>query len=327
MVRHEFTFPSSDAATQLHAAEWLPEEPTAIRAVLQISHGVSEYILRYEPLAQYLTERGFAVAGHDHLGHGGSVPTGGTRLYFGPKGSWNQVAEDLRVRRQLIRSRFPGIPCFLLGHSMGSFLARTDLIRHPGEVEGAILMGTGQMSPVLLAGGTAIAALEAHRLGEARSSPLVEKLAFGAYNKRFAPNRTAFDWLSRDLDNVDRYIADSQCGGSPTIGLFREMLSGIRFITRQENVAKMDLRIPVLFLSGEMDPVGDCGKGVRRAYESFRRAGVQDVTCKLYPGLRHEILCEAERETVFQDLFDWISARLSPSVLSPSERTDGQILR
>ena len=317
MVRHEFTFPSADKKTQIHAVEWRPEGE--IRAVLQISHGVSEYILRYEPFAAFLTERGFAVAGHDHLGHGGSIAPSAPRLYFGPRGSWNWVVEDLRTRRQLATERFPGVPCLLLGHSMGSFLARTDLILHPGETDGAILMGTGQMAPVLLTAGRAVAAVEARRVGGGHSSPLVEQLAFGAYNRVFAPNRTAYDWLSRNPGNVDRYLADPLCGGNPTIGLFREMLAGMAFIARPQELRRMDLRTPVLFISGEQDPVGDCGKGVRRAAESFRRVGVERVDCRLYPGLRHEILCEDCREQVYQDLLNWMeSAVLRPvSAKSP----------
>lgn len=317
MVRHEFTFPSADGKTSIHAVEWRPEGE--IRAVLQISHGVSEYILRYEPFAAFLTERGFAVAGHDHLGHGGSIAPGAPRLYFGPRGSWNWVVEDLRTRRQLATERFPGVPCLLLGHSMGSFLARTDLILHPGETDGAILMGTGQMAPVLLTAGRAVAAVEARRVGGGHSSPLVEQLAFGAYNRVFAPNRTAYDWLSRNPGNVDRYLADPLCGGNPTIGLFREMLAGMAFIARPQELRRMDLRTPVLFISGEQDPVGDCGKGVRWAAESFRRAGVEQVDCRLYPGLRHEILCEDCREQVYQDLLNWMeSAVLCPvSAKSP----------
>ena len=308
MVRDEFTFPSADGKTPIHAVEWQPEGP--VRAVLQISHGVSEYILRYEPLAEYLTERGFAVAGHDHLGHGESVVPGGARMYFGPRGSWLWVAADVAARRRLARERHPDAPCFLLGHSMGSFLARTDLILRPGETDGAILMGTGQMAPALVAAGRAIAAEEAARIGEDRPSPLVEKLAFGAYNRVFAPNRTSHDWLSRDPENVDRYLADPLCGGSPTTGLFREMLWGIRFITRPENLRRMDRSTPILFLSGDRDPVGDLGKGVLRAYESFRSAGVRRVEYRLYPGLRHEILNEAERETVYQDLLRWLESVL-----------------
>lgn len=308
MVRNEFTFPSADGKTQIHAVEWLPEED--IRAVLQISHGVAEYILRYEPFAEYLTARGFAVVGHDHLGHGSSVSQGAARLYFGPKGSWKWVVDDIYARRQLAGKRFPGVPYFLLGHSMGSFLARTYLIRYPGTVDSAVIMGTGQQSPALIAGGKAVAAAESARIGEDKASPVVEKLAFGAYNKLFAPNRTANDWLSASEANVDRYIADPLCGGTPTSGLFREMLGGLTFIARQENLKKMNLNTPILFISGAMDPVGDCGKGVQKAYRSFQKAGVREVSIKLYPELRHEILCEGCRETVFEDVFQWLDARV-----------------
>ena len=312
MVRNEFTFLSADGKTPIHAVEWLPEGQA--RAVLQISHGVSEYILRYEPFAEYLTARGFAVAGHDHLGHGQSVAEGAPRLYFGPKGSWNWVVDDIDQRRNLAKAKFPQVPYFLMGHSMGSFLARTYLIRYPGAVDAAVIMGTGQMSPAIIAGGKAVAAEEAHRVGEDQTSSLVDKLAFGAYNKRFAPNRTGLDWLSLNQDNVDRYMADPLCGGNATIGLFREMLGGLSFIAKPENLKRMNLNIPVLFISGEMDPVGDCGKGVKRAFESFRKAGVRDVSLKLYPELRHEILNETCRETVYEDIYQWLAAKIPATV-------------
>ena len=310
MVRNEFTFPSADGRTAIHAAEWLPE--TAPRAVLVLSHGVSEHILRYEPFAAFLTEHGFAVCGHDHLGHGLSVAEGAPRLYFGPRGSWDDVVRDLYARRELAGKRFPGVPVFLLGHSMGSFLARTYLIRYPGTVAGAILMGTGQMAPAVLAAARLLAAEEARRVGEDHASPLVTKLAFETYNRRFAPNRTAFDWLAANEESVDRYIADPLCGGDTTTGLFREMLSGIAYVAKGENLRKMNLNTPVLFISGEDDPVGDMGKGVRRAYAAFRRAGVRDAELRLYPGLRHEILNEADRETVYRDILDWLESRLPP---------------
>lgn len=307
MVCNEFTFPSADGKTAIHAVEWLPENRP--RAVLQISHGVAEYILRYEPLAEYLTDRGFAVAGHDHLGHGGSVAPGGARLYFGPKGSWNWVVDDIYTRFCLLKKRFPDVPLFLLGHSMGSFLARTYLIRCPGTVDGAVIMGTGQMSPALVAAGRAVAALERRRVGEDQISPVVDRLAFGAYNSRFAPNRTGFDWLSLNEENVDRYIADPLCGGNASIGLFREMLWGLRFIADPKNLRKMNANTPVLFISGAMDPVGDCGRGVRRAYRSFLKAGARDVSIQLYPELRHEILNEACREDICRDLYLWLAEK------------------
>ena len=308
MVRNEFTFPSADGKTAIHAAEWLPE--TAPRAVLVLSHGVSEHILRYEPFAAFLTERGFAVCGHDHLGHGTSVAEGAPRLYFGPRGSWDDVVRDLYARRELAGKRFPGVPVFLLGHSMGSFLARTYLIRYPGTVAGAVLMGTGQMVPAVLAAARVLAAAEARRVGEDHASPLVTKLAFETYNRRFAPNRTAYDWLSVSTANVDAYLADPFCGGDPTIGLFREMLRGIADIEKQENLKRMNRNTPILFLSGQDDPVGDMGRGVRRAYRSFRRSGVRDVEMKLYPGARHEILNEACGETVCADVCRWLEAHL-----------------
>ena len=312
MVTREFTYLSADGKTALHAVEWLPEGE--VKAVLQIAHGGAEYILRYAPFAEFLTVRGFAVVGHDHLGHGGSVGKGDTPLYFGGKGSWDYVVEDIRQRRALAGEKFPHVPYFLLGHSMGSFLARTYLIRYSGTVDGAVIMGTGQMGAALVQGGLLVAAIESARMGEAHVSPLVDKLAFGAYNKPFAPNRTSHDWLSVNEKNVDAYLAHPQCGGMPTIGLFREMLHGIAFITKQENVKKMDLHTPILLISGGMDPVGDLGKGVQRAYESFQRAGVEDVSIKLYPGLRHEILNEACCEEVFQDIFNWLGTKTAAAL-------------
>lgn len=308
MIRNEFTFPSADGKTPIHAVEWLPEEP--VRAVLQISHGVAEHILRYEPFADYLTARGFAVAGHDHLGHGDSVVPGAARLYFGPRGSWKWVVDDLYTRRNLAGKRFPGVPCFLLGHSMGSFLARTYLIRYPGTVDGAILMGTGQMTPALIAGGRALTAVERRKAGEEHASPIVDRLAFGSYNKHFAPNRTGFDWLSLSPENVDAYLSDALCGGSVSTGLFQELLSGLAFISKPENLKRMNANTPVLFVSGAMDPVGGCGKGVRRALRSFERAGARDVSIRLYPELRHEILNEECREEIFEDLYQWLCSKL-----------------
>lgn len=306
MVRSEFTFLSADGRTPIHAVEWLPERP--VRAVLQISHGVAEYILRYEPFAAYLTERGFAVVGHDHLGHGASVAEGAPRLYFGPKGSWNWVVEDLYTRRCLAGKRFPGVPYFLLGHSMGSFLARTYLIRYPGTVDGAVIMGTGHMSSAVVAAGQLFVRREIHRVGETHPSDTVTKLSFGTYNRAFAPNRTAFDWISASQANVDAYLLDPLCGENPSTGLFREMLSGIAFITRPGNIRKMNANTPIFFLSGSMDPVGEFGQGVRRACRGFQKAGMRNVSMKLYPGLRHEILNEkAMQETVYNDILHWLS--------------------
>ncbi len=308
MQKNERTFLSSDGKTPIHVVQWQPE--TAPRAVVQIAHGVAEYADRYDPFAAWLTEQGFAVVAGDHIGHGQSVAPDAPRLYFGPEGSWHRVVQDLYTLREQTGAAFPGQPYFLLGHSMGSFLTRSYLIRYPGTLDGAILMGTGQMSPVEIAAGQAVAAQESRRLGPDQFSPLVDRLSFASYNKHFAPNRTELDWLSADPDNVDRYQADPLCGGPVSIGLFRELLRGLAYIRDPKNLRHMNLTTPILFISGADDPVGGCGKGVRRAEESFRRAGVRDVRLKLYPGARHEILNDFCQEQVRRDILSWLNAHL-----------------
>ena len=301
----EFTFLSSDGKTNLHAMEWLPDGK--IRAALQIVHGVAEHIARYDGFARFLNEQGIAVVGHDHLGHGKSVTANGTPVYFGDGNTWMNVVDDVYTLHLRVKEQFPDTPLFLMGHSMGSFVARSYLIRYPGTVRAAILMGTGWQPELMLTGGLTIAGWIARRHGADATSNLVTNLAFGSYNKAFAPNRTPVDWLSTDTNNVDRYVADPLCGQDATVGLFREMLRGIRFNQRAENLAKMDRDLPVLFISGEKDPVGGMMKGVERSCAAFRNAGVKDVTIKSYPGLRHEILNELSRQqTVYGDILRWL---------------------
>ena len=306
----EFTFLSTDGKTQLHGMRWEPEDGS-VRAVLQICHGVAEHIARYDAFARYLNGLGIAVVGHDHLGHGLSLPEGGTPVYFGEGNTWNTVVDDIYVLHQRIRLWYPDVPLCIMGHSMGSFLTRTYLIRYPGTVKAAVIMGTGWQPKAVIAGGMAVAKAVGAVVGENGTSDLVTNRAFGAYNKRFAPNRTSCDWLSADEDNVDAYMADPLCGADATVGLFRQMLLGIRFNQKLSNLRQMDPHIPVLFVAGEKDPVGDCGNGVRRTYQEFRRAGVQDCTLKLYPGLRHEILNEkAQQQQIFEDIGQWLTSKL-----------------
>ena len=272
-ICREFYFPSSDGSSRIHAAEWMPESGEII-GVLQIAHGVAEYGMRYAPFAEFMTEHGFAVVANDHLGHGLSAEKDADTLYFGPRDGWKHVVDDMYALRCRTKEKYPDVPYFLMGHSMGSFLTRTYLIRYPGTVDAAIIMGTGYQSPAIVTGGRAIAKAAGKRHGFKAHSPRVEALAFGAYNKAFAPNRTEVDWLSASDNNVDAYIADPLCGQKASIGLFYEMLGGIRFISTPKNIASMNRNTPILFISGDKDPVGEMGKGVKRAYEAFRRAGL-----------------------------------------------------
>ena len=306
----DFTFLSSDGKTSLHATEWVPADREIV-AVLQIAHGVAEYIGRYDGFARFLNEQGIAVVGNDHLGHGLSLPYGATPVYFGDGNTWQTVVDDLHLLHDLTAAKYPNVPYFFMGHSMGSFLARSYLIRYPGTVRAAIIMGTGWQPEATVSAGLAIAGAIAGIKGPAATSNTVKNLAFGAYNKPFAPVRTEFDWLSVDTDNVDRYAADPMCGQPTSVGLFREMLKGFRFNQKTENLQKMDKATPVLFVSGDKDPVGDMGKGVQRSYAAFRQVGVQDATLMLFPGLRHEILNEsAHRQEVFAEICGWLKKYL-----------------
>ncbi|MBQ3103799.1 MAG: lysophospholipase [Oscillospiraceae bacterium] len=305
----EFFFPGTDGISQIHAVEWLPDSGE-VKAVLQIAHGIAEYAERYAPFAEYLTAQSFAVVANDHMGHGKSHAEGQNPLYFGAENGWENAVDDMYTLHSLTHKTHPDVPYFLMGHSMGSFLARTFLIRYPGVLSGSIVMGTGQTPAAIAAAGRAVAKLQAKKVGWDNYSPAVNNLAFGSYNKAFAPNRTEFDWLSINEENVDRYIADPLCGGGASVGLFHDMLGGISFIGKQSNVEKMNIHTPILFISGGKDPVGDMGKGVQKAYASFRKAGVRDLQLKIYPELRHEILNEACRDEVYEDILAWLKAHM-----------------
>ena len=260
--RKEFTFPSADGRTAIHAVEWHPAgEPAGI---LQIAHGVAEYALRYEPFARFLNAHGFLVVANDHLGHGESVAEGAPRLYFGEKGSWQHVVDDMYTLRCRTGEAYPELPYFIMGHSMGSFLTRTYLIRYPGTVKGAILMGTGQNPDAMLVGGKALASVLARKVGRENASDVVEKLAFGTYNKAFAPNRTGYDWLSVSEENVDAYIADEMCGAMFSAGGYATLTDLTGEVASPSCAAKVPKDLPVLFVSGAEDPVGACGKGVHQ---------------------------------------------------------------
>ena len=303
----EFSYPSSDGIHACHAMEWVPEG--APRGVIQLVHGVAEYVGRYDPLARFLASRGYVVCGEDHLGHG--LTAGGKFGYFGPKNGWDLVVRDIRTLRELTGEKYPGLPYVMLGHSMGSFLTRTYLIRWPGTVSAAVLSGTGQEPASAVASGKALAGFLCRTRGPDYVSRLVNDLSLGAYNRAFKPNRTGADWISRDKAVVDAYLADPMCTFTPTVGMFRDMTGGLQFIAGKNNLAKMNPDTPVYFLSGDRDPVGSMGAGVRRVADMFRRAGCRDVTLKLYPDGRHEMFNEINRQEVFDDLLAWIESRLT----------------
>lgn len=308
MQKNEFYYMSKDNKTQIHAVEWLPDEQP--KAILQIAHGVTEYILRYEEFAKFFVEKGIAVVGNDHLGHGKSIAEATESMYFGPEGSWDWVVEDVKTCMDLTKNKHPNIPYYLLGFSLGSFVARTFLINYQEKINGAIIVGTGQTPNFQIALAKFMVNIEGKKVGEDHTSPIIKKLTFETYNKRFAPNRTKYDWLCASENSIDEYIKDPMIGGDMSVGLFREMLYGMSYTAKQDNINKIDKDLPILFLSGDKDPVGEQGKGVIRAYNCFEKACIKNLNIKLYLGLRHDILREDCRQDIFEDIYNFIKSNL-----------------
>jgi len=307
-VFSEYTFPSSDGKHQIHVCRWMPEGET--KAVLQIAHGVAEYAKRYDAFARFLTEHGFTVVANDHLGHGESVADESELGWFAEKDGWTLVVDDMKKLHDLTAAGFPGKPYFLLGHSMGSFLTRSYLIRYPDDLTGCIISGTGTTPNLICSIASMMAGSEIKKHGSKYKSEKLDKMAFGKYNDGFDTHRTKVDWLSRDPEVVDRYIADPLCGFMSSAGLFRDMMGGVKFNQSPANLARMNKDLPVYFMSGACDPVGSNGTGVQKAYEAFLKAGMKNVSIKLYPGGRHEMLNETCKEEVYLDVLAWLEGKI-----------------
>lgn len=305
----EFTLDSTDKKSKLHVMRWLPDDGN-VRAVLQIAHGIAEHIARYDTFARYMANNGFAVVGNSHLGHGLSVATEEDMGYFADSGGWDTVVDDIHQLSKLLHQTYPDKPYFILGHSMGSFLTRTYLIKYPQQFAGCILSGTGQQTGALLDVGLLMAGVEKRLHGGRRQSAHLNQLCFGAYNRRIANHRTPNDWLTRDREIVDKFTADITCGWVPTIGIFGDMLGGIKFIGNKKNVAKVHKDLPIFLIAGREDPVGDYGVGPEKVLRLYQQAGIKDVTLKLYDGARHEVLNEINREEVFSDVLQWLESRM-----------------
>ena len=303
----DFTLPSTAPGRTLHAFYCEPDGP--VRAVVQLSHGMVEFIDRYKPLAESLAAQGIAVIGNDHLGHGGSIRTKADYGYFAQPDGNRAVLDDLHRMTRLAKQRWPGVPYFLLGHSMGSFYARQYLCEWGGELDGAIILGTGFQPKALVRLAKGICRVQAALFGWQHRSKLVERLSFAGYNNGLE-GRTTHDWLNRDAAEVDKYLADERCTFTFTVNAYYSMFSGILRLHDPAFVAQMPKDLPLLFLAGDADPVGERGKGVERAVQSLRDAGVQNIEVKFYPGARHELLVETNRREVFADIAGWIEKQL-----------------
>lgn len=284
---------------------WVPKgEPWA---VVQIIHGVADHASRYADFAEYLNTRGILVVAQDHMGHGDSVTEEAPLGYF--NGGWFAAVDDTYQLYQDTRRKHPDLPYVLFGHSMGSFVARSILARYPDSgIDAAVICGTGWLPGAAVRLGQVTAELVCRTRGEKHHSRLLQKLMFGSYNARIPQSVSENDWISRDRLHVRDYDADPLCGFIPTAALVRDMMTGVAYIQEPSSLARMKRDLPVCFIAGTEDPVGNYGLGVEQAAEAFRQAGMTRVDMWFYQGARHEILGEINREEVFQDVGDWIES-------------------
>lgn len=302
----DFYYPSQ-CGSKIHGCRWTPEGE--VKAIVQIVHGIAERVSRYDELARFLNSQGILVLAEDHMGHGLSVSEEAPRGYF--NGGWFGAVADTYRLTQDTMAEFPGVPYFYYGHSMGSFMTRTILAKYPDSgITGAIICGTGWQPAAILTAGGALSRLICKTGGERVPSPLLKKVAFGTYNNKIEHRRTEHDWLTRDNRIVDAYEADPLCGFTATAGLMRDMMEGIAYIQDAQNLANMQKNLPVCFIAGGADPVGEYGKGVEKAANEFRKAGMQQVDLKIYPLCRHEIHGELNKAEVFADVAKWIKKHI-----------------
>ncbi len=291
---------------EIFIREWLPE--TDAKAIIQIAHGMAEHSGRYEEFAEYLVSEGFGVYANDHRGHGQTEKDPEKLGYLADENGWQKVLDDLLMITENIRQDHPGIPVILLGHSFGSMLVRSYMIKYGDKTDGYIISGTNETKGLLLAAGKLISGLQGAIKGKKSPSKLMTTMSFGKFNSYFKPNKTEFDWLSRDEERNRNYVDDPFCGTVFSNGFFHDMLDMLDFLNK--NYSKSVTDKPVLMFSGSKDPVGDFGKAVKSVYNKLKQAGVKDLTLKLYEDGRHEMLNETNRKEVYKDITDWITTHI-----------------
>ncbi len=303
------TFISSDGKTTASYEIYTPKTE-GVRAVVQVSHGMCEYVGRYADFADCLCAHGIALAGNDHLGHGKSAATDDDLGFFGGNdGDRYHIVDDLHTMNGILREHFPDAPVILLGHSMGSFIARLFLTKYAEDVDAAIIMGTaGKGAPTGIA--ITLSNIIISMRGERHRSKLLKNLSFSGYLKRCGKGCAPNAWLTKDESIVNKYSADKYCTFTFTASAYRELFSMLEEVSSDEWAPMIPTDLPLLLISGEDDPVGGFGSGVREVAARLTAAGASDLTLKLFPGDRHEVLNETDRPEVYAYLLDWIEAHL-----------------
>lgn len=308
MHESDFRLPAADG-TQIFVRSFLPEKPP--RAVVQIAHGMAEHAARYARFAAALTEHGYAVYANDHRGHGHTASGRDALGHFADDDGWNKVVLDQVALLAELKARHPGLPRFLMGHSMGSYIARSTALRSGPELAGLILSGTSHDAPMVAQGARLVAAAERARLGKRGKSKLLKKLTFDAFNKTVDDPRTSCDWLSRDAHEVDKYLADPLCGFDSSAQLYWDMFGGMAEIFASQNLKKLPRDLPIYILAGERDALNNKLAAIKKLHKALETAGLTQLTVRVYQGARHELLNETNRDEVTRELIAWLDARVA----------------
>lgn len=305
-MKEEIYYESRDGKTQIHSVKWTPEKEP--KAVIQIVHGMAEYIERYEDFALFLNSQGFVVVGNDHLGHGKSVSEDVPKGYFCEQDPATVVVRDVHRLKKLTQEKYPKLPYIILGHSMGSFILRNYLTTYGTGIQAAVVVGTGMMPNGVLNFGILLSKLISKRKGTKYPSPFVNAVSFGGYNKKIKKPATPMDWLSRNEDNVKKYMEDENCGFTFTTNGFITLFTLLKRLNSKANLEKVPKDLPIFFIAGHADPVGNYGAGVAKAVKSLMDCGVENIHMKYYEEDRHEILNEVDKEVVYQDVVCWLDS-------------------
>lgn len=300
----EYTFPSASGLCDIYAQSAAPIDYGSIRGVVQISHGMAEYSNRYAGFALELCKSGYAVFVSDHIGHGSSVTDKNMLGFFGESGEETFV-EDMKALTDIIKSEYNDLPLYLLGHGMGSLIARKYTAKYGYLLDGVIYTGTSGQNPALGVG-IQLANTLIKQNGPYYRSELLDTIAFGTYNRK-TEKRTDCDWVSRDTKEVDKFIADDLCGYKYTVSAMKALFLTLKAVSTRRWYNSVPLSMPILLLSGSMDPIGDYSKGVNEVYKTLKKTGHKYVTMKIYDGARHEILNEINRKEVFGDIIEWLN--------------------
>lgn len=309
MSRSQFTYTTSDDR-KINAYCWEPEEKLPIKGIVQLSHGMSEHIKRYDAFSRFLNQNGFIVYGNDHRGHGNSVTAPDDRGYFADKNGFEFVVDDMFRLTAIAKNEHPNLPIFIFGHSMGSFLTRRYMVKYGKHINGVVLSGTGGDQGLLGKIGLQLAKIEKRRIGARTPSKLLDKLIFGNFNKFIKNPRTTFDFLTSDEAGVDAYIGDEHCGFIESAGFYADLLYGINLVHKKEQIERIPKALPIFLIAGTEDPVGDFGSGVQEVYKSYISQQLSDVTLRLYEKSRHELLNEWNKNEVYHDVLTWIEKRI-----------------